>query len=148
MKNFARTMIAYLKHACSGCLWRKSFRKSSLETPSGCQNGALSDPRGSQNRPKSLLGPLWGAGRAEGEKGPPPEKLLTSHFEISGRPGRSKAPFWTPGGSQKRTKINMARLGRHPGAPKWAKKLSKGGSQNGVEKVIEKVFQNESFFEA
>ena len=53
-------------------------------------------------------------------------------------PGRSKGPFGTPGGSQKGSKIDMGRLGRHLGGPRRAKRLFQRGSQNGIEKVIEK----------
>ena len=62
--------------------------------------------------------------------------------------GRSKTPFWTPGGSQKGSKIDMGRQGRHLWGPRWAKRLFQRGSQNGVEKVIEKGSQNESFCDA
>jgi len=127
---------------------QNSLEHRALGPPSGWQNGALSDPRASQNRPKSLPGPILSAGRAEGEKKIGAGEKLTSSFDILGRPGRSKAPFWTPGGFQKWTKIDMARLARHPGAPKCAKRLSKGGSQNGGEKVIEKGSRNESFLDA
>ena len=62
-----------------------------------------------------------------------------------GAPGRSKGPFWISGGVQKGSKIDMGRQGRHPWGPRWAKRLFQRGSQNGVEKVIEKGSQNESF---
>ena len=39
----------------------------------------------------------------------------------------------------------MGRQGRHLWRPRWAKRLFQRGSQNGVEKVIEKGSQNESF---
>ena len=143
-----RWKVVAWKCSKTGCPSPKFSRKSSLGTPSGRQKGALSDPRGSQNRPKSLPGPILSAGRADGEKKPRAGEKVTSSFDILGRPGRSKAPFWTPGGSPKCSKIAMARLARHPGAPKWAKRLPKGGSQNGVEKVIEKGSRNESFLDA
>ena len=63
-------------------------------------------------------------------------------------PGRSKAPFWIPGGFQNDTQIDMGRQGRHLLGPRWAKRLFQRGSQNGIEKVIEKGFQNESFWDA
>ena len=122
-----------------------------------CQNSlgnrALGPPVGGKMAPKVTQGgpkidqsrfqdSFWAA------PGPPPLEKVTSSFDILGRPGRSKAPFWTPGGSQKRSKIDMARLARHPGVPKWAKRLSKGGSQNEVEKMIEKGSRNESFLDA
>ncbi len=73
---------------------------------------------------------------------------VTSRFDILGRPWSAQGPFWAPGGSPKCSQIDMARLARHPGAPRWAKRLSKGGSQNGVEQVIEKGSQNERFLHA
>ena len=42
----------------------------------------------------------------------------------------------------------MGRQGRHLWGPRWAKRLFKRGSQNGIEKVIEKGSQNESFCDA
>ena len=63
-------------------------------------------------------------------------------------PGRSKDAFWTPGGSQKGAKIDMGRPGRPLGVPRWAKRLSQRGSQNGVEKVIENGTRNERFLDA
>ena len=62
--------------------------------------------------------------------------------------GRSKAPFWIPGGTQKGSKIDLGRQGRPLGGPRWAKRLSQRGSQNGVEKVIENGSQNESYLDA
>ncbi len=86
-------------------------------------------------------------GRKRAAPGPPQPQLLTSRFDILGRPWSAQGPFWAPGGSPKCSKIDMARLARHPGAPRWAKRLSKGGSQNGVEKVIEKGSQNDGYCE-
>ena len=63
-------------------------------------------------------------------------------------PGRSKVPFWTPGGFQKCSKIDMARLGRHLGGPRRAKRLSQRGSKTGIENGIEKGCENESFLDA
>ena len=57
--------------------------------------------------------------------------------------GRSKVPFWTQG-----FEIDMGRLGRHLGGPRWANRPFKRGSQNGIEKMIEKGSQNESFCDA
>ena len=62
--------------------------------------------------------------------------------------GRSKVPFWTPGGFQKCSKIDMGRQGRHLGEPRWVKRLFKRGSQNEIENVIEKGSQNHSFCDA
>ncbi len=64
-----------------------------------------------------------------------------------GAPGRSKGTFWTPGGSRKGSKIDMARLGRHLGGQEGPKSSSKGGARNGTEKVTENGSQNESFWE-
>ena len=63
-------------------------------------------------------------------------------------PGRSKVPFWIPGGAQKSLKLDMGRQGRHLWEPRCAKRLFQRGSQNGIEKVIEKGFQNGSFCDA
>ena len=77
-------------------------------------------------------------------------------------PSSNYQPFWPPlppvgaprshfgpqGGFQNDTKIDMGRQGRHLWRPRWAKRLFQRGSQNGVEKVIEKGSQNESFCDA
>ena len=124
----------------------------------GVPNEHLGHPMGSKTDPWS---PKWGPesiGMAcgtllEHKAGPRRKRDLerNSPYQPFWPPlaarGRSKAPFWTPVGSQKGFKIDMGRQGRHLLGPRWAKRLFKRGSQNGVEKVIEKGSQNESFWD-
>ena len=56
----------------------------------------------------------------------------------------SRDPFWTRVGS----KIDMGRPRSAPWGAKVSLKLPQRGSQNGIEKVIEKESQNESFCDA
>ena len=115
-------------------MWQKFFRTSSLETPSGCQNGALSDPRGFQNRPKSLPGPLWGAGGAEGEKGPRPEEKITSRLTFQtalGAPRPHFGPQVVPRNAPKSTWRGS--LGT-PGRQDAPKIFPKGGPKMGSKK--------------
>ena len=117
-----RRKVAAWKCLKTGCLRPKFSRKSSLETPSGCQNGALSDPRGSQNRPKSLSGPIWSAGRAEGEKERPRDPHRHSYsrpvLTFQADPGRPKAHF----GPRGFPKMLQNRHGEARSAP-WGAKM-------------------------
>ena len=69
-------------------------------------------------------------------------------FDFSGRTLALQGPILDPRGSRKCSKTEMVRLGRHLGGPRRAKRLFQRGSQNGIEKVIEKGSQNESFWDA
>ena len=62
--------------------------------------------------------------------------------------GAPRSHFESHGGTQKGSKIDMGKQGRHRWDPRWAKRLFKRGLQNGIEKVIEKGSQKESFCDA
>ena len=67
---------------------------------------------------------------------------------LPGRTWSLQGPILDPRGSQKGSKIDMGRQGPHLWGARWAKRLFKRGSQNGIEKVIEKGSQKESFCDA
>ena len=150
-----------------GCLMPQILRKSSfvsprclktsLMTPKGVPNEHLGHPRGSQNGPLVTLGGpkvdrngSWDpfgtqvisrtvSGRRDRLEG-------LAFWALSDRTWSLQGPILDPrGGSPKGSKIDMGRQGRHLWRPRWAKRLFQRGSQNGVEKVIEKGSQNESF---
>ena len=127
-----RRKVAAWRCSKTGCLWPICSRKSSLETPSGCQNGALSDPRGFRNRPKWPPGPFWGAGGAEGEKERPrdphpwnPSRPVLTFQAALGAPrfhfGSQAVPQNAPKSTSAPRGAKMGQTTFQRGVPKWGR---------------------------
>ena len=83
------------------------------------------DPKVDKNGSRDPFGPQGGS---KTQTGPRTQLEGPAFLAPLAARGRSKVPFWTQGGSQKGSKIDMGRQGRHLWGPRWAKRLFKRGS--------------------
>ena len=130
-------------------MWRTRHEMETSGTkwlPKGGQREPKWSQRGAKRRKGVPNGAYGREYRFLMPKGVSAGELLVVICDFLDEPDRSKGRFWSPAGCRRVSKIDMVRLARNLGGPRWAKSSSRGGSRNGSENGARNGAGNEGFW--